>query len=133
MTSNEKPEAIPEWVTRFYNGRDDNERNFDILNNAFNCNQLPFSFMDANMVYMFAAALSFPLFDPIAIRWIKQVFFNKGVIEITVMRCKKFLFDFMILPAKWIKTGRQWGYKIFTTRLSYKPLFEKSIPGNFRF
>lgn len=119
MTSNEKPEATPEWVTRFYNGRGDSERNFDILNNDFNCNRLPFSFMDANMVYMFAAALSFTLFE-----WIKQVFFNKGVIENTVMRCKKFLFDFMILPAKWIKTGRQWVYKIFTTRSSYKPLFE---------
>ncbi len=80
--------------------------------------------MDANMVYMFAAAFSFTLFDPLAIGWIKQVFFNNGVIENTVMRCKKFLLDFMILPAKWIKTGRQWVYKIFTTRPSYKPLFE---------
>ena len=119
MTSNEKPEATPEWVTRFYNGRGDSERNFDMLNNDFNGGRLPFSFLDANMVYLFAAAMSFTLFE-----WIKQVFFNKGVIENTVMRCKKFLFDFMILPAKWIKTGRQWVYKIFTTRSCYKPLFE---------
>lgn len=119
MTNNEKPEATPQWVTEFYNGRGDSERNFDILNNDFNCNRLPFSFLDANMVYMFAAAISFTLFE-----WIKQVFFCKGVIETTAMRCKKFLFDFMILPAKWIKTGRQWVYKIFTTRTCYKPLFE---------
>lgn len=119
MTSNEKPEATPEWVTEFYNGRGDSERNFDILNNDFNCNRLPFSFLDGNMVYVFAAAISLTLFE-----WIKQVFFNKGVIENTVMRCKKFLFDFMILPAKWIKTARQWVYKIFTTRTCYKPLFE---------
>jgi hypothetical protein len=119
MTNNEKPEATPEWVTVFYNGRGDSERNFDILNNDFNCNRLPFSFLDANMVYLFAAAISFTLFE-----WIKQVFFCKGVIENTAMRCKKFLFDFMILPARWIKTGRQWVYKIFTTRTCYKPLFE---------
>ena len=119
MTNNEKPEAIPQWVTVFYNGRGDSERNFDILNNDFNCNRLPFSFLDANMVYLFAAAISFTLFE-----WIKQVFFCKGVIENIAMRCKKFLFDFMILPAKWIKTGRQWVYKIFTTRTCYKPLFE---------
>ena len=119
MTNNEKPEATPQWVTVFYNGRGDSERNFDILNNDFNCNRLPFSFLDANMVYLFAAAISFALFE-----WIKQVFFCKGVIENTAMRCKKFLFDFMILPAKWIKTGRQWVYKIFTTRTCYKPLFE---------
>lgn len=119
MTNNEKPEASPHWVTGFYNGRGDSERNFDILNNDFNCNRLPFSFLDANMVYVFAAAISFTLFE-----WIKQVFFCKGVIENTAMRCKKFLFDFMILPAKWIKTGRQWVYKIFTTRTCYKPLFE---------
>lgn len=119
MTNNEKPEATPEWVTGFYNGRGDSEKNFDILNNDFNCNRLPFSFLDANMVYLFAAAISFTLFE-----WIKQLFFSKGVIENTAMRCKKFLFDFMILPAKWIKTGRQWVYKIFTTRTCYKPLFE---------
>lgn len=119
ITNNEKPEATPQWVTEFYNQRGDSERNFDILNNDFNCNRLPFSFLDANMVYMFAAAISFTLFE-----WIKQVFFCRGVIENMAMRCKKFLFDFMILPAKWIKTGRQWVYKIFTTRTCYKPLFE---------
>jgi Transposase DDE domain group 1 len=58
MTNNEKPQATPEWVTTFYNGRGDSERNFDILNNDFNCNRLPFSFLDANMVYLFAAAIS---------------------------------------------------------------------------
>lgn len=119
LTSNGEPEATPEWVTRFYNGRGDSEKNFDILNNDFNCNRLPFSFLDANMVYWFVAAISFTLFE-----WIKRIFFDKKVIENTTMRCKKFLFDFMILPAKWIKTGRQWVYKIFTTRTCYKPLFE---------
>ena len=119
MTNNNTAEATNEWVTDFYNGRGDSERNFDLLNNDFNCNRLPFSFLDANTVYLCVAAMSYTLFE-----WIKQVFFQKGAIENTVMRCKKFLFDFIILPAKWIKTGRQWVYKIFTARTCYQPLFE---------
>ncbi len=119
MTNNETPQADNQYVTNFYNERGDSERNFDILNNDFNCNRLPFSYLNANMIYFFTAAISFTLFE-----WIKQIFFSKGVIENTVMRCKKFLFDCIILPAKWIKTGRQWVYKIFTTRTCYKPLFE---------
>lgn len=119
MTNNETPEATNLYVTEFYNQRGDSERNFDILNNDFNCNRLPFSYLDGNTVYLFAAAISFTLFE-----WIKRLFFNKGAIANTAMRCKKFLFDFMILPAKWIKTARQWVYKIFTTRSSYKPLME---------
>ncbi len=119
MTNNETPTATNLYVTKFYNQRGDSERNFDILNNDFNCNRLPFSFLNANMIYLFAAAISFTLFE-----WVKQIFFDKGAIANTAMRCKKFLFDFIILPAKWIKTARQWVYKIFTTRNSYKPLME---------
>lgn len=119
MTNNETAAATNVYVTQFYNQRGDSERNFDILNNDFNCNRLPFSFLNANMVYLFAAAISFTLFE-----WIKRIFFGKGAIKNTAMRCKKFLFDFMILPAKWIKTARQWVYKIFTTRTCYKPLME---------
>ena len=119
MTNNETPEATNLYVTEFYNKRGDSERNFDILNNDFNCNRLPFSFLNANVVYLFAAAISFTLFE-----WVKHIFFNKGAIANTAMRCKKFLFDFIILPAKWIKTARQWVYKIFTTRSCYNPLIE---------
>ncbi|MEJ7679565.1 MAG: hypothetical protein WKG06_17230 [Segetibacter sp.] len=54
----------------------------------------------------------------------KENLLNKGAIANTAMRCKKFLFDFIILPAKWIKTARQRVYKIFTTRNCYKPLME---------
>lgn len=85
MTNNKTPGATNQYVTEFYNGRGDGERNFDILNNDFNCNRLPFSFLNANMVYLFAAAISFTLFE-----WIKKIFFSKGVIENTIMRCKKF-------------------------------------------
>lgn len=119
ITNNETPGATNEYVTEFYNGRSDSEKNFDILNNDFNCNHLPFSYLNANMICLFAAAISFTLFE-----WIKKIFFSKGVIDNTIMRCKKFLFDFMILPSQWVKTGRQWVYKIFTTRTCYKPLFE---------
>ncbi|MEJ7684524.1 MAG: IS1380 family transposase [Segetibacter sp.] len=68
MTNNETAEATNLYVTEFYNKRGDSERNFDILNNDFNCNRLPFSFLNANMVYLFAAAISFTLFE-----WVKRL------------------------------------------------------------
>jgi hypothetical protein len=117
MTDNEINSS--EWITYFYNGRGSSEKNFDILNNDFNCNHLPFSFLDANTVYIIVAALSNILFE-----WIKHVFYHRGVITATTMRIKKFLFDFILLPSKWIKTARQWVLKIFTSRTCYKPLFE---------
>jgi peroxiredoxin len=117
LTNNEKDTA--EWITRFYNERGASERNFDILNNDFNCNRLPFSFLDANTVYTILAAMSSILFE-----WIKKVFAYRGVIKDGAMRIKKFLFDFMLLPAKCIKTARQWVLKIYTTRTHYEPLLE---------
>ncbi len=71
MTNNETSIATNLYVTQFYNHRGDSERNFDILNNDFNCNRLPFSFLNANVVYLFSAAISFMLFE-----WVKQIFFN---------------------------------------------------------
>lgn len=117
MTNNEID--CNEWVTNFYNGRGSSEKNFDILNNDFNCNRLPFSFLDANTVYIIIAAFSNVLFE-----WIKSVFYQRGVICTTTMRVKKFLFDFILLPSKWIKTARQWVLKIFTSRTCYKSLIE---------
>lgn len=119
MTSNEKPEATPEWVTRFYNGRGDSEKDFDILNNDFNCNRLPFSLLDANMFYQFIVAMGFTLFG-----WIKQAFFNKGVIENTTMRCKNFFMRIYNTASQVDKDRQARIYKIFTTRTCYKPLFE---------
>jgi hypothetical protein len=58
---------------------------------------------------------------------IKNVFYQRGVITTTTMRVKKFLFDFILLPPKWIKTARQWVLKIFTSRTCYKPLLNKDL------
>jgi len=66
MINNETSIATNFYVTEFYNNRGNSERNFDILNNDFNCNRLPFSFLNANIVYLFAAAISFTLFE-----WLK--------------------------------------------------------------
>ena len=91
MTNNETAEATNVYITEFYIQRCDSNPPWadDILNNDFNCNRLPFSFLNANMVYLFAAAISFTLFE-----WIKRIFFDKGAIESSAMRCKKFLVRF---------------------------------------
>jgi DDE family transposase len=117
ITNNEQEDNLS--AINFYNDRGASEKNFDALNNDFNCNHLPFSFMNTNTVYMCIAAMSSILFE-----WIKQQFYKRGAIADTSMRVKRFLFSFMLLPCKWIKTGRQWVLKIFTTRAQYKPLFE---------
>lgn len=117
ITNNEQDSNL--GITNFYNARGASEKNFDILNNDFNCNRLPFSFLDANIVYLYIAAISSTLFE-----WIKKVFCEKQVIAGTAMRIKKFLFEFMLLPCKWIKTARQWVLKIYTTRTCYKVLLE---------
>jgi hypothetical protein len=117
MTDDEK--GTNSEVTDFYNDRGASEKNFDALNNDFNCNHLPFSFLDANTVYMSIAAMSNTLFE-----WVKKIFCEKKAIAETNMRIKKFLFDFMLLPCKWIKTARQWVLKIYTTRSCYKVLLE---------
>src|SRR5690606_346222 len=113
-------EQSSEWeVIRFYNERGPSEKNFDVLNNDFNCAHLPFSFLDANTVYILIAAMSSMLFE-----WIKQLLYKKKVISQTQMRIKKFLFHFMLIPGKWIKTARRWVLKIYTTRNCYHPLME---------
>jgi predicted 3-demethylubiquinone-9 3-methyltransferase (glyoxalase superfamily) len=88
MTNNETPEATNLYVTEFYNQRGDSERNFDILNNDFNCNRLPFSYLNANVVYLFAAAISFTLFE-----WVKQIFFKKGAIAKQVQKVPVRFYD----------------------------------------
>jgi len=117
LTNDEQSSELE--VTRFYNERGASEKNFDVLNNDFNCAHLPFSFLDANTVYIFIAAMSSMLFE-----WIKQLLYEKKVISQTQMRVKKFLFHFMLIPGKWIKTARRWVLKIYTTRNCYQPLIE---------
>jgi hypothetical protein len=45
-------ESTSEEVLRFYNQRGASENIFDVMNNDFCWNRLPFSFMNQNLIFM---------------------------------------------------------------------------------
>lgn len=86
----------------FYNKRGASERNFDCQNNDFGWSHIPFSFLSENTVFLIATAMlkNFYLYllDIMAGR-------VKGLDR--TARLKRFMRTFVIVPAKWIKSGRQ--------------------------
>lgn len=100
-----------EEVIIFYNQRASLEPNFHYLNEDFNWQHMPFSFLDQNTVYMVIAAISFILFEFIKGLYCKMVDFVEPS-----MRMKRFILNFVALPSKWIHSGREWILKIFSEK-----------------
>jgi hypothetical protein len=101
-----------------YNQRGrDGEHHFKEFDYDFNWNKLPFDNMEINTVYMYAMLVAYLLFNTLKIAYAQKLSFVNPE-----MRLKNFILHFVTLPAKWIKTGRQWILKIFTTK-DYSPLF----------
>jgi len=96
-------------LIHFYNQRGGAETNFDVLNNDFNWARLPFSDLKDNTVFMIVGAICKVIYHYIIQLFCKNLSFLKPT-----FRLKNFLFHFMIVPSKWIKTGRQWVLKLFT-------------------
>jgi hypothetical protein len=89
-------------VILFYNKRGDSESLFDEMNNDFNWNKLPFSLLQENTVFMTIMAMCRNIFHYLTDFISKRVDFVKPF-----YRLKKFIFRFMIVPVKWIRTGGQ--------------------------
>lgn len=106
----------PEKIVEFYNQRGSSERNFDMLNNDFAWSRLPYSFLHENTSFMLLTAMYHNLYHYLVnyfsqkVEWLKPSF-----------RLKKFIFRFITVAAKWIKTGRQYRLKLFTTK-DYSPI-----------
>ncbi len=98
-------------VIEFYNKRGDSERVFDIMNNDFNWNHLPFSFLHENTVYMIIMAICKNVYQFLIEFISKRVDFIKPH-----FRLKKFIFRFVTVPAKRISRGRQQILKLFSTK-----------------
>jgi len=95
-------------VTSFYNQRGAIEKEFDILKNDFGWKKLPFSMLEQNTVFLLFTAMCRNLYQHI----INQ--FSKQFKEIKAsFRIKKFIFRFITIPAKWIKTSRQYQLRIY--------------------
>ncbi len=103
-------------IVSFYNQRGSAERTFDAMNNDFGWSKLPCSFLNENTSFMILTALYANLYQFIVssfsrkLSWIKENF-----------RLKKFIFRFITVAAKWIKTGRQYVLKLYTQK-DYSPL-----------
>ena len=103
----------------FYNLRGGKERIFDEMHNDFGWNQLPKSFMAQNTVFLLMTAL------------IRN--FNKDIMQRlrtgefglrATSRIKTFVFKFISVPAKWIKTSRRNVLNIYSDNSTYANLFK---------
>lgn len=93
------------------------EHHFKELDYDFGWNKLPFDTMEMNTIFMYAMSVAYLLFNAVKAAFCRKLQFIKPE-----MRLKNFILHFVTLPAKWIKSGRRWILKIFTTQ-KYSPLW----------
>jgi hypothetical protein len=107
LTNNYEWDA--ETVAYFYNRRGNMERQFDILKNDFGWNNMPFSYLNENLVFLYFSAICRNLYNPLIKHFSQKV---KGLKP--NFRIKKFIFRFIIMPAKWIKQAGQLKLRIYS-------------------
>ena len=109
-----------EEVIGTYNKRGGSERNFDQQNNDFGWAHLPFSKLQQNTVFLLITAM-LKNFFVFLLKTLSRIF--PGIDE--TCRLKRFIFNFISVPAKWVKTGREWILNLYTQKrwLHYWSLF----------
>jgi hypothetical protein len=95
-------------VVFFYNQRGTVEREFDILKNDFGWNNMPFSKLEQNTVFLVVTAMCRNLYSYIINKFSKKYQYLKPS-----DRIKKFIFRFICIPAKWIMTGRTYKLRLY--------------------
>ena len=101
-------------IVEFYNLRGGKERIFDDMNNGFGWDRLPKSFMAQNTVFLLLTALIHNFYKAILQKLDVKEFGLK-----TTSRIKTFVFKFISVPAKWIRTSRQYVLNIYTCNNAY--------------
>ena len=112
-------ESSPLKIIEFYNQRGSKERIFDDLNNGFGWDHLPKSFMAENNVFLILTAIIHNFY--------KLLMQDKGIKAFglkSTSRIKAFVFRFVSVPAKWIKTSRQYVLNIYTCQTEYASIFK---------
>ena len=89
-------------VALFYNQRGMMEKQIGILKNDFGWQNLPFSKLRKNTVFLYLTAIISNLYN-----YLIGLFSQKVEGLKPTHRIKRFIFTVIILPAKWIKHGRQ--------------------------
>jgi hypothetical protein len=95
----------------YYNQRGGSEKLFDIMNNDFGWKHLPCSFLNENTVYLIIMAMA-------------KNFYNYFVEKVSMVfedikpttRLKRFIFRFISVAGKWVRSGRQWTLKLYTDK-----------------
>ena len=102
-------------VVEFYNLRGGKERIFDDMNNGFGWARLPKSFMAENTVFLLLTALISNFYKFLMDRIDAKAFGLKKT-----SRIKAFVFKFISVPAKWIRTARHYQLNIYTDNKLYQ-------------
>jgi hypothetical protein len=102
-------------VVEFYNLRGGKERIFDDMNNGFGWARLPKSFMAENTVFLLLTALIRNFYKFLMDRIDAKAFGLKKT-----SRIKAFVFKFISVPAKWIRTARHYQLNIYTDSKLYQ-------------
>ena len=112
-------ESSAREIVEFYNLRGGKERIFDDMNNGFGWDRLPKSFMAENTVFFLLTALIRNFYKVIIQRLdVKRFGPNK------TSRIKAFVFRFVSVPAKWIRTSRWYVLNIYTCNNAYADVFQ---------
>ena len=106
-------------IVEFYNLRGGKERIFDDMNNGFGWNRLPKSFMAQNTLFLLMTALIRNFYKAIMQRLKTHEFGLRAT-----SRIKTFVFKFISVPAKWIKTSRRHVLNIYSDNNAYANLFK---------
>ena len=98
-------------VIEYYNQRGGSEKLFDIMNNDFGWKHLPCSFLNENTVYLIIMAMAKNFYN----YFVEKVSMFFEDIKPTT-RLKRFIFRFISVAGKWVRSGRQWVLKLFTDK-----------------
>jgi len=101
-------EMTAEEIVDFYGQRGAAEREFDVLKNDFSWNNLPFSKLDQNTVFLLFTAMCKNIYT-----YLIRLFSAKSESLRPTFRIKKFIFRFICIPAKWVRKARSWHLRLF--------------------
>ena len=101
-----------EEIILHYNKRGSAEQVFDRQNNDFGWAHLPKSFMNQNTVFLLITAMAANFYRYIVALPLMAVLFGIKAND----RVKSFLFRFIAVPAKWIRTARQYILNIYSNK-----------------
>ena len=110
-----------EEIILHYNDRGSSEQVFDRQNNDFGWAHLPKSFMNQNTVFMLITAMASNFYRYVVAMPFMALYFG---VKATA-RVKSFLFRFIAVPAKWIRTARQYKLNIYSNK-PYDLIWEHS-------